>query len=297
MTIAIVALLVVAVFAAHGAAHYWAARRLGARVRLVSALIPVTGCAHVATRTRDLRPWKHAAVCLVGPAASYLVAAALGFLLLSSTGALTGTVWYLIADTEEGTDARGKLAAGDRILRVGDELVYDRYAGMSGPPLMRILERSRDELGNIDVTVLRAGAEMTFSVTPSLEETWHEGQSYPTYRLGILLNPHGDEERVALPLDDAIGQALMFPAMAARAITAEWVDGIAELVGGRSGELVGPVGVTTTIHVPPRSDWPHLLEQLTHASAMLMLLWLLLDAGLLVWLSAASWFRARSSAS
>ena len=198
------------------------------------------------SRLRGLRTapgprWKQGAALVGALAGAYLYLAVVALVIYLAYGMETGVVHYGVAETHDGFDAHGKLLPGDRLISIDGQPVLDRGDDALAPNPVSTIIQERMESGatSVQIEVLRAGAPVVVTITPSLDDS--DELVGPRYLIGVLLN--SEPERVS-PGVGAVGPALAYPARGFAVILGELHQFV---VGGVEEELTGPVGITSAL--------------------------------------------------
>jgi regulator of sigma E protease len=239
--------------------------------------------------------WQRFATIFAGPGTNYLFAVVLAFGLYAIAGTPTGTAWYKVTNTNEGYDAHGKLMAGDRILKINDQLVYQAYGDGAQPRLPAVVRQQMDTRGTpLQVTVQRDGREQALAVSPKRAEVASPllryytdlcGEPCHVYHMGVTLDAHGDIEREPIGVVRSAWAAIQFPVLQTKFV----VENLYDWAAGRvEGELTGPVGIVDAMDDQFQFGWIRVVEVLMMLNVYLGLFNLLplpaLDGGRLVFL-------------
>ena len=236
------------------------------------------------TRSYPNRPvWQRFLTIFAGPATNYVTAIVLALILFSLAGVESGTSWYDVSKVSADFDAHGKLQAGDRIVKLNDQPLYNRFQGQPRPALSQLVNESQGK--PLELTVLRDGREVGVSVLPKLTpNTAKDAKQKEVFRLGIELAIH--EERVSVGPFRVVSEAFIYPVVKTQQIGV----GLYEIVTGQQeGMFMGPVGITDMIKKTFEVGWIRVLELLMLLNVYLGLFNLLplpaLDGGRLVFLA------------
>lgn len=235
--------------------------------------------------------WQRFLTIFAGPATNYLFAIFLAIILFIAAGVQTGTSWLYVSTIEEGSDAIGKLEAGDRLMRVQqmkdgklvlDEPIYWSYEGTMQKELSAYIQEFKTE--PFLLVVQRDGKvlppiELRAKLVPG------DGKEVKDkYLLG--LGQMREAERRDVGVFSSIGHALYYPIDQTKVI----VTGLYKVITGEvDGALTGPVGITSVIKQSIAAGWITVLELLMLLNVYLGLFNLFplpaLDGGRLVFLS------------
>ncbi len=184
--------------------------------------------------------WQRFATIFAGPGTNYLFAAVLAFALYAAVGIPSGTAWYGVSEVDPAFDAHGTLEPGDRITHVDGDPVYIALEGEPHTDLVGLVDATGGE--PLEVSVLRGGETLAFSIEPTLDDSLGEDEGGPRYRLGIRLAE--DPERISVSVFGAAWQAAVYPVEQTKEISKELYRVATREV---EGEVVGPVGITEII--------------------------------------------------
>ena len=219
--------------------------------------------------------WMRLLTVVAGPAANYLTAIVLVFVVLMAYGTTPKTQQIDDAVTNRPAAAAG-LKAGDVLVEANgqkvdaDHLISEVIKASQGAP--------------VNIKVLRNGQPMEFSVKPDLNKG--------VYQVGIQIGPHGDRTPASIGL--AAKEAVVYPYYA----SVDILEGLYNMVRGKvSAELSGPVGITQQIAKAASKGMVYFLSMLAMLSVYLGLFNLLplpaLDGGRAVFLGLESVLRKR----
>jgi len=219
--------------------------------------------------------WMRLLTVVAGPAANYLTAIVLVFVVLMAYGTTPKTQQIDDAVTNRPAAAAG-LKAGDVLVEANgqkvdaDHLISEVIKASQGAP--------------VNIKVLRNGQPMEFSVKPDLNKG--------VYQVGIQIGPHGD--RTPASIGVAAKEAVVYPYYA----SVDILDGLYNMIRGKvSAELSGPVGITQQIAKAASKGMVYFLSMLAMLSVYLGLFNLLplpaLDGGRAVFLGLESILRKR----
>jgi regulator of sigma E protease len=209
--------------------------------------------------------WMRLLTVVAGPAANYLTAIVMVFVVLMAYGTTPKT-----QQIDDAVANRPAAAAG---LKAGDVLVEANGQKVDA-----------DHLISEVIKVLRSGQPMEFSVKPDLNKG--------VYQVGIQIGPHGD--RTPASIGVAAKEAVVYPYYA----SVDILDGLYNMIRGKvSAELSGPVGITQQIAKAASKGMVYFLSMLAMLSVYLGLFNLLplpaLDGGRAVFLGLESILRKR----
>ena len=219
--------------------------------------------------------WMRLLTVVAGPAANYLTAIVLVFVVLMAYGTTPKTQQIDDAVTNRPAAAAG-LKAGDVLVEANgqkvdaDHLISEVIKASQGAP--------------VNIKVLRNGQPMEFSVKPDLNKG--------VYQVGIQIGPHGDRTPASIGL--AAKEAVVYPYYA----SVDILEGLYNMIRGKvSAELSGPVGITQQIAKAASKGMVYFLSMLAMLSVYLGLFNLLplpaLDGGRAVFLGLESVLRKR----
>ncbi|HEY5449866.1 MAG TPA: RIP metalloprotease RseP [Polyangia bacterium] len=219
--------------------------------------------------------WMRLLTVVAGPAANYLTAIVMVFVVLMAYGTTPKTQQIDDAVTNRPAAAAG-LKAGDVLVEANgqkvdaDHLISEVIKASQGAP--------------VNIKVLRSGQPMEFSVKPDLNKG--------VYQVGIQIGPHGD--RTPASIGVAAKEAVVYPYYA----SVDILDGLYNMIRGKvSAELSGPVGITQQIAKAASKGMVYFLSMLAMLSVYLGLFNLLplpaLDGGRAVFLGLESILRKR----
>lgn len=188
--------------------------------------------------------WQRFLTIFAGPATNYLFAIFLAFVLFTTAGVESGTVWYTITDVQTTSEAYGRVQPGDRVVsiqRAGDTEpipVYIAHQGEASTSMAELVHKSQGV--PFRLTVLRDGNPHTFEVAARQdpEHVWDQETGEQQYLLGVMLG--ADYERVPVGVLTSTGYALAYPVEQTQRI----IDMLRDIASGREeGRLTGPVGI------------------------------------------------------
>jgi regulator of sigma E protease len=232
---------------------------------------------------------------LAGPGMNYVLAVLLMFAVYQGAGIETGTDWFRVLGTHDGSPAAGLFQRGDRVVSVDGKPVWARkdgevqkaFAAMvqdaAGRPMVVRVKRG-DKL--VDVTVqgrrLDPGA-----YGQAIEHTFVAlRQPVPArvFRLGIDISFEAERRHVGVITTAA--KAVQYPWQTSGLI----LSGLKKIVTREApAEVKGPVGIVDDIEGEMGQGWVHALEVLAMLSTYLGLFNLLplpgLDGGRLAFLT------------
>jgi regulator of sigma E protease len=165
--------------------------------------------------------WMRFLVLFAGPAANYLVAMVIGFVVLLAYGQYTGTT--TVDEVVQGSAAQAVgLLPGDVVAGVGGKAV-------SKPA--DVTQVVRASAGSaIELKIMRQGAPMTLSVAP------RKDTASGTYMIGVRFG----QARARGPFLDAVKEAVVMPI----ALSAVLLKNIWDLITRKiEGGLTGPLGI------------------------------------------------------
>jgi regulator of sigma E protease len=229
--------------------------------------------------------WQRFLTIFAGPATNILFAMVLSLGLFTCAGVESGTSYYQVAVVGDDSAARGKLEVGDRVLALDGEPIYVRYDGKRAKE--SLLDRVQASAGGeVKVTVLRDGEQVTVGVTPTLgevEDKSAEGGVREVYLLGLELAFW--DERVRVNPVTAAGHAVWHPIH----MSGAYLHSVYQIITGQvAGELSGPVGIGSYIAKAIEAGWITLLQMLIMLNVIIGLINLFplpaLDGGRLVFL-------------
>jgi len=219
--------------------------------------------------------WMRLLTVVAGPAANYLTAIVMVFVVLMAYGTTPKT-----QQIDDAVANRPAAAAG---LKAGDVLVEANGQKVDADHLIsEVIKASQG--APVNIKVLRSGQPMEFSVKPDLNKG--------VYQVGIQIGPHGDRTPASIGL--AAKEAVVYPYYA----SVDILDGLYNMIRGKvSAELSGPVGITQQIAKAASKGMVYFLSMLAMLSVYLGLFNLLplpaLDGGRAVFLGLESILRKR----
>ena len=219
--------------------------------------------------------WMRLLTVVAGPAANYLTAIVMVFVVLMAYGTTPKT-----QQIDDAVANRPAAAAG---LKAGDVLVEANGQKVDADHLIsEVIKASQG--APVNIKVLRSGQPMEFSVKPDLNKG--------VYQVGIQIGPHGDRTPASIGL--AAKEAVVYPYYA----SVDILDGLYNMIRGKvSAELSGPVGITQQIAKAASKGMVYFLSMLAMLSVYLGLFNLLplpaLDGGRAVFLGLESVLRKR----
>jgi regulator of sigma E protease len=171
--------------------------------------------------------WQRFLTIFAGPATNYLSAIVLAFALYNCHGAESTWRWFEIAAVRDGYDATGKLQPGDRILAVDDVpiLAAGEWVSPTGQHYKADSLRARvaaKKGGPVKITVLRAGKQLDFQITPKLVFTELPYEPAQTLLLGIV--PTHSADALDIGILGATRAAVEYPVVQTKAIGAMLYD-------------------------------------------------------------------------
>jgi len=219
--------------------------------------------------------WMRLLTVVAGPAANYLTAIVMVFVVLMAYGTTPKT-----QQIDDAVANRPAAAAG---LKAGDVLVEANGQKVDADHLIsEVIKASQG--APVNIKVLRSGQPMEFSVKPDLNKG--------VYQVGIQIGPHGDRTPASIGL--AAKEAVVYPYYA----SVDILEGLYNMIRGKvSAELSGPVGITQQIAKAASKGMVYFLSMLAMLSVYLGLFNLLplpaLDGGRAVFLGLESILRKR----
>jgi len=219
--------------------------------------------------------WMRLLTVVAGPAANYLTAIVLAFVVLMGWGMSPKT-----QKIEEPAAGRPAATAG---LKAGDVLVAANGQKVDADhPISEVIRAGQG--APVSIKVLRDGKEMDFVVTPDLNKG--------AYQIGIAIGPHG--ERTPVSFGTATKEALVYPYYA----SIEILGGLYDMIRGKvQADLSGPIGITKQIAKAANRGAVNFLYMMMMLSVYLGLFNLLplpaLDGGRAVFLGLESVTRRR----
>jgi regulator of sigma E protease len=165
--------------------------------------------------------WMRFLVLVAGPAANYLTAFVIGFVVLVSYGQYTGTT--TVDEVVQGSAAQSVgLLPGDVVAGIG---------GKSVTKPADVTEAVRGSGGSaIEVKILRKGAPLDLHITPRLDQT------SGVYMIGVRFG----QTRARGPFLDAVKEAVVMPI----ALSGILLKNIWDLITRKiQGGLTGPLGI------------------------------------------------------
>jgi len=169
--------------------------------------------------------WMRLLTVLAGPAANYLTAIVLVFVVLLGWGMSPKTQKIEEAVANRPAAAAG-LKAGDVLAEANGQVVNVEH------PISEVIKAGQGAAVNIKI--LRDGKEMTFLVTPD--------KPAGAYQVGIQLGPYG--ERTSVSFGAAAKEAFVYPYYA----SVEILSGLYDMIRGKvQADLSGPIGITKQI--------------------------------------------------
>ena len=219
--------------------------------------------------------WMRLLTVVAGPAANYLTAIVMVFVVLMAYGTTPKT-----QQIDDAVANRPAAAAG---LKAGDVLVEANGQKVDADHLIsEVIKASQG--APVNIKVLRSGQPMEFSVKPDLNKG--------VYQVGIQIGPHGD--RTPASIGVAAKEAVVYPYYA----SVDILEGLYNMIRGKvSAELSGPVGITQQIAKAASKGMVYFLSMLAMLSVYLGLFNLLplpaLDGGRAVFLGLESVLRKR----
>ncbi len=158
--------------------------------------------------------WQRFLTIFAGPATNYVSAILLALLLYNCHGEKSAWRWFNIARVNEGFDAHGKLAVGDRILAVDDQPILARGEWMSPEGVHYkqgvLRERVAAKQGApVKITVLRDGKKQDVEITPKRAFVGLPYKPEPVLLMGIV--PTEQWDVVDVGFFRALGDSLEYP--------------------------------------------------------------------------------------
>ena len=225
--------------------------------------------------------WARFATIFAGPATNYLTAIVMIFCVFAIAGTYSGQAWIGVRGVVEGGASEGTLEAGDRIVAVdGTEVMWDLgEGGVQHNQFKDLVQASQG--APVTLTVKRADDLKDIVVTPKLVPATED--SPEQYMVGLELVPELRRERQGVA--QAGLAALEYPWDRTKAIA----EGLYLIVTREvEGEVMGPVGITSTIKKQIELGWVRAFEILALLNVYLGLFNLLplpaLDGGRLAFL-------------
>ena len=169
--------------------------------------------------------WMRLLTVVAGPAANYLTAIVLAFVVLMGWGMSPKT-----QKIDEPAPGRPAATAG---LKAGDVLVAANGQKVDADhPISEVIRAGQG--APVAIKVLRDGKEMVFNVKPDLNKG--------AYQVGIQIGPYG--ERTPVSFGTATKEALVYPYYA----SVEILTGLYDMIRGKvQADLSGPIGITKQI--------------------------------------------------
>jgi regulator of sigma E protease len=163
--------------------------------------------------------WMRFATIVAGPAANYLTAILLALLIFTVYGIATKTTMVAepVADSPA---AKAGIMAGDILVAANGQPVDAER------PINTVIQGSNG--APVNITVRRAGQDMSFAVTPYKEKD--------IYRVGIKM----DFVRKAVPFGTALKESITYPYHQSVQILVDLSNWIR---GKTKGSLTGPIGI------------------------------------------------------
>jgi regulator of sigma E protease len=158
--------------------------------------------------------WQRFLTIFAGPATNYVSAILLAFLLYNCHGEKSAWKWFSIARVNEGFDAHGKLAVGDRILAVDDQPILARgqWVSPEGVTYKQGVLRERvaaKQGAPVKITLLRDGEKRTVEITPKRAFVGLPYKPESVLLMGIV--PIEEPDIVKVGMFTAIGDSLEYP--------------------------------------------------------------------------------------
>jgi regulator of sigma E protease len=246
--------------------------------------------------------WQRIATIFAGPATNWLTAILMAFILFTCAGMPESTAYYGVDQLDPAFDAAGKLQSGDRLVAINGSPVY--FIGPDGKRTELCTITSKLDGKPARISIIRAGKPMDVEVVPRYDEVKGEKVNPdlpkecngPRYRLGIN-GYRAQRDRVDVGVFSAAGNAITWPAE----IAYGHVNGLIKVISGQvEGQLVGPVGITSTIKKEIESGWISGMQMLIFLNVVLAIMNLLplpgLDGGRLAFLGYELVTRRRANA-
>jgi regulator of sigma E protease len=164
--------------------------------------------------------WMRLAMVLAGPAANYLTAIVLAFIIFTVYGIGTKTT-RIEEPLPNSPAATAGLKAGDILVAANGQPVDAEH------PINEVIKASQG--APVNITVRRDGQEQTFAVTPYAKDG--------SYLVGINIGV----ERKHVPVGSAVKEAVVYPYHQSVFILVSLYDVIR---GDAPGSLQGPIGIT-----------------------------------------------------
>ena len=219
--------------------------------------------------------WMRLLTVVAGPAANYLTAIVMVFVVLMAYGTTP--------KTQQIDDAAANRPAAAAGLKAGDVLVEANGQKVDADHLIsEVIKASQG--APVSIKVLRDGQPLAFNVKPDLNKG--------VYQVGIQIGPHGERTRASIGV--AAKEAVVYPYYA----SVDILEGLYNMIRGKvSAELSGPVGITQQIAKAASKGMVYFLSMLAMLSVYLGLFNLLplpaLDGGRAVFLGLESILRKR----
>jgi regulator of sigma E protease len=169
--------------------------------------------------------WMRLLTVIAGPAANYLTAIVIAFVVLMG--------WGMSPKTQKIEEPAANRPAAMAGLKAGDVLVAANGQKVDADhPISEVIKSGHG--APVNIKVLRDGKEMEFVVTPDLNKG--------AYQVGIQIGPSGD--RMPVSVGTATKEALIYPYYA----SVEILGGLYDMVRGKvQADLSGPIGITKQI--------------------------------------------------
>jgi regulator of sigma E protease len=219
--------------------------------------------------------WMRLLTVVAGPAANYLTAIVLVFIVFFFYG--VGPKAQQIDDVAANRPAaKAGLKAGDVLVEANGQKVDADHQ------IIEVIQAAHG--APVSIKVLRDGQPTVFNITPELNKN--------VYQIGIQIGPHGPRTPASFGM--AAKEAVVYPYYA----SAEILEGLYNMIRGKvSAELSGPVGITKQIAKAASRGMVYFISMLAMLSVYLGLFNLLplpaLDGGRAVFLGVESLTRKR----
>jgi regulator of sigma E protease len=176
--------------------------------------------------------WQRFLTIFAGPATNYLSAIVLALLLYNCHGVNSSWRWYAIAHVNDGYDATGKLAEGDRILAIDDVplLAQGSYRMPDGTVIKAdgLSDRINAKKGAaVKLTVLRDGKRVDVNVQPRLVFRDLPNSVKPMYLMGVV--PYKQADVLQVGVVETTKYALTYPIEQTRLIA----GGLKDIITGK----------------------------------------------------------------
>jgi regulator of sigma E protease len=219
--------------------------------------------------------WMRLLTVLAGPAANYLTAMVLVFVVLLGYGIAPKTQ-RIEEPAAKRPAAMAGLKAGDVLVEANGQMVDAEH------PISEVIQAGHG--APVSIKVLRDGQPMVFNVTPD--------QNKGVYQVGIQIGPYGARTPASLGL--AAKQAVVYPYYTSIDI----LEGLYNMIRGKvQADLSGPVGITKQMAKAASRGAVNFISMIAMLSVYLGLFNLLplpaLDGGRAVFLGVESVTRRR----